>query len=106
MKLRVMKAQNMAEKPYKDLKIVLEKLNLEEHVKGIHNIIGSVKRKRIIVKPMNSDKFSCKQCSYKATKKSAFNLHVKAVHEKIKDWGCEQCSFTSAHRGALQRMHI
>ena len=88
-----------------DYTTVLKK-NLEHHVTIIHSNIKVVKRKRKLEKHKKSDgKLNCEQCSYKAYKKSAISRHVKAVHDKIKDWECAHCNFNFAHKATLLR-HI
>ena len=66
-------------------------------------------------KPTSINKmiFKCKQCGYVPdslyNKRYNLEMHVKAVHDKIKDHECSQCDFKTSRannlRGHVQRMH-
>jgi hypothetical protein len=43
----------------------------------------------------------CMLCSYSATKASNLATHVKAVHQKIKDFFCHLCNYKSSYKGDI-----
>ena len=54
--------------------------------------------------PTNEKKFKCK-CDYKATTKFNLNDHIMTVHEKLKQFKCDQCDYKAARKFTL-KMHI
>ena len=49
--------------------------------------------------------YQCEQCSYSAKRKERYDIHVKSVHEKIRDNVCEKCPFKTSYPEHL-RKHI
>ena len=49
--------------------------------------------------------YACENCDYKAAQNSNLKEHVKAVHEKIKNFACEQCDYKAAQKSYLV-MHV
>ena len=47
----------------------------------------------------------CPKCPYTSAVKRDFMHHIKAVHEKVKDYKCQVCSFASFHSYGL-KLHI
>ena len=45
---------------------------------------------------MEGSKLKCNLCPYTASKKSQLKRHVKAVHDKIKDYVCGECGYTAS----------
>ena len=43
-------------------------------------------------------KFACKVCEYSTDRPSHLKVHIKAVHEKIKDHACGQCAQAFARK--------
>ena len=51
-------------------------------------------------------RFRCEQCEYRASHKHHLKMHVKQVHDKIKDVKCDidQCEYVCSHKHHL-KMH-
>ena len=49
--------------------------------------------------------FECNQCSYTTSHKGNLEQHVKGVHNKIKDFKCDQCNNTTSGKENLKQ-HI
>ena len=47
--------------------------------------------------------FKCPQCPITTTHKSSIKVHIKAVHDKIKDFTCELCNFATSRRAVLNK---
>jgi hypothetical protein len=47
----------------------------------------------------------CPDCDYKCTRNAHLQLHIKTVHDKIKDYECPDCEFKSSTNTGLQ-VHI
>ena len=45
---------------------------------------------------------ACTQCEYKTSHKSHLRQHARAVHEKIKDWKCDKCDYKTTYRSHLK----
>ena len=53
-----------------------------------------------------SKKIYCEQCSYSSTYKQNLKLHIKSVHEKVKDFNCSKCEYSSADGSHLKHTQI
>ena len=49
--------------------------------------------------------FACDQCSFRSSRKTHLKDHVKTKHDMIKDFACEQCNYKTT-RGRLLKAHI
>ena len=49
--------------------------------------------------------YQCEQCSYVCSQKEDIDKHIKQVHSKIKDYQCEQCSYACSIKDDLDK-HI
>ena len=49
-----------------------------------------------------SKKFKCEKCDFKGV---ALKLHIKSVHDKIKDNVCQECGYACSNKGTLDK-HI
>ena len=49
--------------------------------------------------------FECDKCEYKCSNSCDLNIHIKRVHLKIKDFKCDKCDVTFSENGNLQK-HI
>ena len=45
--------------------------------------------------------YACDQCEYRIGSRSNLNAHVKAVHEKVRTFSCGDCSFTTFKKSNL-----
>ena len=50
-------------------------------------------------------KHVCYACGYVSSKKSDLKMHIKQVHEKIRDHACTECEFTASQKNNL-KAHI
>jgi hypothetical protein len=50
-------------------------------------------------------KFKCDKCDYKCSTKSNLNIHIKQVHDKIKDIKCNLCDYKCSRKYDLNK-HI
>ena len=48
-------------------------------------------------------KFECVKCEYKTHKKGALKEHVELVHDKIKNYKCEDCGLAFGRKQTLTR---
>ena len=51
------------------------------------------------------EKYKCAQCDYKSAIKSNLKIHIKQVHDKIKDIKCPQCDYKCSSKSHL-KIHI
>ena len=51
------------------------------------------------------ERFRCAHCNYKTSRGKDLKVHIKAVHDKIKDMKCEQCDYTCSE-GRTLKVHI
>jgi len=65
------------------------KTNVKHHVKNE-------------VKVTNRTTFPCPYCDIKALRKSALELHIKAVHYNVRQFSCNLCDFQTAYRANLR----
>ena len=49
-----------------------------------------------IFSSMSKKIYQCPHCQFKANQPSWLKVHVKGVHDKIRDHACEQCDFRTA----------
>ena len=49
--------------------------------------------------------YQCKLCDYKCAQKGNLKIHIKQVHDKIKDTQCSECDYVCATKGNLTK-HI
>ena len=49
--------------------------------------------------------FQCHLCSYISVQSGSLKIHIKAVHDKVRDFKCQICSYSSAQKAMLER-HI
>lgn len=45
----------------------------------------------------------CPQCDYKSSQKSNLKRHIKAIHNKIKDFECQKCDFKCSEKRNLKK---
>ena len=73
---------------------VSEGVNVLKHMKSAHR------------RKFEYDKnFKCDRCDYASTRQIHLNLHIKGVHDKIKDQKCDKCQYATAVKSRLRR-HI
>jgi len=53
----------------------------------------------------NIKSFNCERCSYSTVSKYDLKMHNNGVHDKIKNFDCDKCSFSSLWKSKLER-HI
>lgn len=89
-------AINKAEKAiHKDSTMkTIEKMNYNVNLKSENK---KTRKKYVYTK-------KCPKCEYKTTGTN-ISLHIKAVHDKIKDLSCESCDFSTAYRHKLKLHH-
>ena len=51
------------------------------------------------------NKHKCEQCNYVCSSKSNLNIHIKQVHDKIRDIKCDQCNYVCSRNSTLNK-HI
>ena len=82
-------------------------LNVKQHEIQVHDK-GSQALKVDLTKtvqPGECSKYSCGVCEYKTINKHRLLRHMKAIHDKVKDHKCEECSFASSYSSSLKE-HI
>ena len=87
------------------------KQTLELHIQSFHKKVEDSQQEQPssdqkdsteqVAKPENikvdKKKYECKKCEKKFTKKLTLQMHVKVVHDKIKNLKCDKCSKTFGH---------
>merc|ERR1712043_137154 len=53
----------------------------------------------------NKQLITCEKCEYGTTRKDRMELHVKRVHDKIKDFVCSECDYSTSDKSDLSK-HI
>ena len=51
----------------------------------------------------NVREFKCEECSYEANQKSTLKRHVNGVHEKLQPYKCNKCPYTATYKSSLNR---
>ena len=63
------------------------------------------KQRAEVRKRIRPKKFKCDKCDFKAISSSRVKVHIKSVHDKIKDNVCQECEYTCSSKGNLD-IHI
>jgi len=66
---------------------------------------GDVLDNNILMKPSNEDgkRFQCSYCWKGFTTKQNMQTHIRIIHNKIKQYTCEECNFEFGQKGDLDR---
>ena len=51
----------------------------------------------------DSDQLQCPECGKKFAQKPNLKAHMKGTHEKIKDYNCSFCKYTSSYKSDVTR---
>ena len=62
-----------------------------------------LKRHMLCVHKQGEKKYKCELCPTRFIVPSILREHVRVVHEKIKDYGCEDCGYTTGQRSQLRK---
>ena len=96
----------------------VRKSNLKTHVEQIHDKImrhscekcGEVFLRKLalgrhleLVHGIGDKKFKCEKCPYSSFLKKNVYIHIRGVHEKIRNHVCEDCSFATSVKANLKR---
>ena len=92
--------------------------NLNKHINTVHDKMrdhvcddcgystsqkGTLNRNRATVHKTGEKKFKCEKCPFKSFRRPNLKMHIKQVHEKIRDYVCDDCGYSSSQKATLVR---
>ena len=80
-----------------------EKYKNSSLVNTVELVMANGEVKKGVVVQLEDKKFKCEQCPFSFAHKNALNLHIKGVHEKIRNYDCAMCGFATTLKGNLKQ---
>ena len=72
------------------------------HGKELKIVLSKLEKKHIKGIDDKINDWECKKCNFTTAYKIDLVNHVQAIHDKVKNWKCKQCKYSSAYKYALK----
>lgn len=67
------------------------------------NILPEIRKAKKLISLTNTNVYKCDEFGYSTTNKTWLERHIKAVHQKLKDFTCSECHCAGSRKNTLTR---